>query len=181
MSQRRTGAHGAKKKRNKSYRPQTARPAEGGVGGVGVLLARATQAARVEDVLSSRYCEEQLRELASAYWTAFAELKMGAATEQAWATLAVPLNKAMLLCETGFGEEYIGEMRAALDGMFLAQLRGKKTGSHRLDGAGIKAVANALDIHDEQMKLATYRDIRRVEEMFEMRQAAGNVYQPAAA
>lgn len=178
MSQRRSGAHGAKKKRNKPHRTHAPRPVEGGLS---ILLSRATQAARIEGVLSSRYCEEQLNELAGAYWMAFDQLKMGAATEQDWATTAVTLNKAMLLCETGFGEEHIGAMRAALDGMFLAQLRGNKTGTYRLDGAGIRAVSEALDIHDEQMKLVTFRDIRRVEEMFEMRQAAGNVYQPAAA
>lgn len=178
MSQRRNGAQGAKKKRSKPYRPSSSRPAGGGLN---VLLSRAVNDARIEDVLSMPYSEEQRNEIAGAYWLSFEQLKMGAATELAWTTLAVTLNKAMLLCETGFGEEFVAQMRSALDGMFLAQLRGKKTGSYRLDGAGITAVAVALEVHDEQMKLVTFRDIRRVEEMFEMRQAAGNVYQPAAA
>ena len=171
-SKRNGGAHGAAKKRNKAYRPRSG-PV---TGGATVLANRIENDERVERVLSQRYCDEQRNEIASAYWLAFHQLKMEQATEEAWATLAVTLNKAMLLCETGFGEDNTPAMRAALDGMFRARLRGDQRGSFRLDGAGLAAVSDALVVHDAQMELATYRDIRRVEEMLEMRVAAGNHY-----
>lgn len=175
-SKRNGGAHGAAKKRNKAYRPRSG-PI---TGGRLVLANRIEKDERIERVLSQRYCEEQRNEIASGYWTAFHQIKMADASEEAWATLAVTLNKAMLLCETGFGEEHIETMRLALDGMFRARQRGDQCGAFRLDGAGLAAVTDALAVHDAQMELATFRDIRRVEEMLEMRVAAGNTYQAAA-
>jgi hypothetical protein len=172
MSSRRTGAHGAKKKRNKPYRPMTGRV----VGGVATLGYHAQRNAKVEDLLNSHYGDEQRDEIAGAYWMCFQQLKMGAATGEAWATVTVTLNKALLMCETGFGEEYTTQMQLALDAIYRAQLRGEQTGAYRLDGEGIGAVSEALTIHDEQMKLVTFRDVRRVDEMLQMRLDSGNVY-----
>lgn len=174
MKQRRGGAHGAKKKRNKVYRPYQSR--YGASGGGHVLEARRENDARIETVMRQPYCEEQRNEIAQAYWMSFQQLKMGDATEEAWTTLAVTLNKAMLLCETGFGEEHLPTIRDALDAVARARVRGDQSGSFRLDGAGLAAIPSALELHDEQLKLVVYRDIHRVEVMMETRMAQGNVY-----
>jgi len=174
MTQRRGGAHGSKKKRDKPHRPYQSR--HGALGGGHVLEARQVQDRRAEAIMNQHYCEEQRSEIAQGYWMAFQQLKMGAATEQAWTTLAVTLNKAMILCENGFGEEHEPAMRDALEAMVRARERGDRSGAYRLDGEGLSAVSVAIQIHDEQMKLVVYRDIHRVELIMEARIANGNYY-----
>lgn len=118
------------------------------------------------------YCAE----LASSYWLFFEQLKMHVASENAWANICVPLNIALLLCEQGIGEEHTQTIISALDSVFKAKLRGEKTGTYRLDGAGIRAVSEALTVHDAQMELATKREVLIARDEMHRRLAAGNVY-----
>lgn len=178
MKQNKGGAHGAKKKRNKAYRPYQSKLGAN-LGGVATLLSRQDQEERLSDFLANSdktYTEDSIAGRARAYWAAFVQLKMADATLDAWSTVCSVLNVAVLLTEFGIGEAEQPLIIRALDGIFKARLRGERTGSYRLDGDGLAAVSEALLVHDEQMKLATPMDMLRADHVMHQRISAGQVY-----
>lgn len=171
MRQSKGGAHRAKKPRNKAYTPKPAL-----FGGGLQALVRIEDRARVRTINNSTYKQEDLTELGTAYWGSFGDITTGAAREDSWHYVAGSLNMALLLCEAGLGEEHTPLIIAAQDGIFKAKLRGERTGSYRLDGAGIMAVREALHVHDAQMAHATPNDIAAADAELKKRIAAGDVY-----
>lgn len=161
-----------KKRRDKPYRPKNKLPG----GGLHALL-------RIEDRAIARahntslYRPEDLTELRAGYWIAFANLKTGHATEDAWGHVCFSLNLALVLCEMGFGKEWVETVVSALDGIFAAKQRGDKSGNYGLNGPAIQAIANALEVHDAQMEMATRGETAEAYSTVQKRIAAGNVYQ----
>jgi len=176
-SKRNGGAHGAKKKRNKTYKPY--QPKHGVMAGGMIALAenqeRVGQVAAFIENHDKPYSEDDLSDLARTYWLAFDQLKMGAATEEIWSTVCASINMATLLCERGIGEEHLPVMSLALDAMFSAQQRGERVGAYRLDGDGLRAVTEALQIHDEQMRHVTPIDIMRADDERIRRERDGEI------
>ena len=175
------GAHGAKKARNKKYVPYKSRYGSdaAAVGGMLALSERqhADKAlAQLCHTMVTPFDTERLGALASAYWVSFARIKMHDASLEAWSTVSSTLNMTLLLCEKGYGEEHIPLVNTALEAMFKSQQRAKRTGTYRLDGAGMTAVPEALQVHDEQMTHTTPLEMIHANAELKRRMAAGNVF-----
>lgn len=91
---------------------------------------------------------------------AFQAMRNGQACEENWVTVACAMNMACVFCEIGIGLGYHNDMQAALDACRRVKLRAARTGSWSFDGDGMQAVALALELHDEQISIATCKEIR---------------------
>lgn len=160
-----------RKPRNKPYRPKP-------VAQHGGLVAIAMCHARGEN--ASTLTSDQTTDLGVAYWLSFENLRTGTATEEAWSCIACALNVGMVLTEKGIGAEYESDLVRALDGLFRAQIRSKKSGNWRLDGEALRDVEHALQVHDQQMAIAKRWEVTEAMNTIYKRLAAGNVYKEAA-
>ena len=123
---------------------------------------------------------EQTTTLGVAYWAAFDAVKRGAATDHDIDTLASAVNVSLILCErTPGSEDAIDAVKSAQDALMRAKGRHDRHGRYGLDGAGMQALADALDIHDQQMRLHTAGEMESalVEAIKRMR--AGDVLEVA--
>lgn len=154
------------KKRSKKYVPKPIAK-EGG------LLALTRIQARGEN--ASPLAADQVTDLGAGYWLALTNLTTGSGSEESWCTLVCALNIGMVLCEQGIGHEHEADFVSALDGAFRAKQR--NSGTFRLDGEGLQAVRAALLLHDQQVSLATRREIVHAMQTVRKRIDAGNVYQ----
>jgi hypothetical protein len=88
-------------------------------------------------------------------WMAFHLIKTSlAATHWTWMPLCSAVNMGMILAEREIGAEYMNVFIDAQDAIARAWLRAGQKGIARLDGPGIRAIALALEVHDEQCKVA---------------------------
>ena len=104
--------------------------------------------------------QDQRTDLGIAYRMAFQSLRTGTGQESDFHTIACTLNIALVLAERGFGVEWVEQVKAAQDGLMRCLGRGQKTGSWGLDGPAMTALTDALALHDEQIVLATQKEIR---------------------
>lgn len=92
--------------------------------------------------------------LALSYWGALDALKRGQGSENDIDTLAGAVNVSLVLAErTPGGEAAIEVIKAAQDALMRAKARQVRLGRVGLDGPGAQALAEALNIHDQQMRL----------------------------
>jgi len=161
----------AKKPRNKKYAPKPVAQ-HGGLVAIAMCHARGENASPLKP--------GQVTDLGVAYWLSFENLRTGAATEEAWSCIACALNVGMVLTEKGIGAEYEPDLVRALDGLFRAQIRSKKSGNWRLDGEALRDVEHALQVHDQQMAIAKRWEVTQAMNAIYARLAAGNVYKEAA-
>lgn len=118
---------------------------------------------------------DQQRDLGLAYHIAFENmLKRG--SEEDWYILAGTMNVALVLAEKGYGEEFIPEVKAAMEAMMDCKYRADRTKRWAFDGAGIQAMRTALDIHDQQCALATRAEIKTVLQAIMKRANEGFMY-----
>lgn len=160
-----------KKPRNKKYAPKA-------VSQHGGLVAIAMCHARGEN--ASTLNADQTTDLGLAYWLSFENLRTGDANEECWSCIACALNIGMVLCEQGIGTEHEPLIVRALDGTFRAKIRSKQSGNFRLDGAALRDIEDALQVHDQQMAIAKRWEVTRALNIVRTREAVGNVYQEAA-
>lgn len=160
-----------RKLRSKKYSPKP-------VALHGGLIAIAKCHARGQD--ASPLKADQTTDIGLAYWLSFENLRTGAATEEAWSCIACALNVGMVLSEKDIGKAYEPLLVKALDGLFRAQVRSKKAGNWRLDGEALRDVEEALQVHDQQMAIATRAEVTAAMNTIHARLAAGNVYKEAA-
>jgi hypothetical protein len=119
--------------------------------------------------------DDQQRDLGLAYHIAFENLlKRGC--EEDWYVLAGSLNVALVLAEKGYGEEFIPEIKAAMEALMSTKYRADRTGKWAFDGAGIQAMRAALEIHDQQCALATRAEIKVVLQAIVKRANEGFMY-----
>jgi hypothetical protein len=119
--------------------------------------------------------DDQQRDLGLAYHIAFENmLKRG--SEEDWYVLAGSLNVALVLAEKGYGEEFIPEVKAAMEALMSAKYRADRTCKWAFDGAGIQAMRAALEIHDQQCALATRAEIKVVLQAIIKRANEGHMY-----
>lgn len=123
---------------------------------------------------------EDVTDISVAAWLAFDQMTAGQSNENCWGTIVFSINVALMLAEQGFGEEYSPYLVKALDGLFRAQLRAQRTKAWRFDGEAIIAVREALEIHGEQIKVATKENVRQAIAEVKSRILADNVYKAAA-
>jgi hypothetical protein len=161
----------SKKPRNKAYRPKPVAQ-HGGLVAIAMCHARGENASTLK--------EDQLADLGVAYWLSFDNLRAGDANEESWSCVSCALNVALILTEKGIGAEYEGDIVKALDGLFRAQMRSKRSGNWRLDGEALRDVERALQIHDQQMAIAKRWEVTEAMNTIYKRLADGNVYKEAA-
>lgn len=119
--------------------------------------------------------DDQQRDLGLAYHIAFENmLKRG--SEEDWYILAGTMNVALVLAEKGYGEEFIPEIKTAMDAMMDAKYRADRTKRWAFDGAGIQAMRYALELHDQQCALATRAEIKVVLKAIIKRANEGHMY-----
>jgi hypothetical protein len=104
------------------------------------------------------------------------EALMRCPTSEAWYDLAGNLNMALVLCEQGFGGEYIDDIKGAMGGMMRAMRRAETTGSYALDAEAIKLLKVALQIHDQQLAVAERSELRKAAQTIVSRVNSGDVY-----
>ncbi|SCU75546.1 conserved hypothetical protein [Cupriavidus necator] len=86
-------------------------------------------------------------------------LESGMGTEFDAEHLAVAMNLSMLLAEMGVGREYLPLAIAGQEAVVRCQERAKRLGKWGLDGPAITALRDALELHDEQAKAATQKQM----------------------
>ena len=100
--------------------------------------------------------ESQATSISVLHWICFRAItENGDATESNWTNLAQAINMGLLLAEKGIGDEHMNIVKDAQDAMMRARRRGLEHGRWMFDGDGIKAVEQALLLHDEQVRVAT--------------------------
>lgn len=104
--------------------------------------------------------KSQQTEIGIAYHMAFEAMRKGVGQEGDFHTIACSLNIALILSERGYGAEWIDQIKAAQDGLMRCVARGQATGRWGLDGPAMTALSQALSLHDEQIELATQKEIR---------------------
>lgn len=104
------------------------------------------------------------------------DLMMRKPSDESWYELAAPLNMALVLCERGFGPEYEGEIKSAMLGMMRARYRADRAGVLALDGDAIKSIRTALELHDEQLKVANRSELRAAAKTIVARVENGDAY-----
>lgn len=119
--------------------------------------------------------DDQQRDLGLAYHIAFENmLKRG--SEEDWYVLAGTMNVALVLAEKGYGEEFIPEVKAAMEALMDCKYRADRTKRWAFDGAGIQAMRTALELHDQQCALATRAEIKTVLQAIVKRANEGHMY-----
>ena len=119
--------------------------------------------------------DDQQRDLALCYHMSFENmLKRG--NEEDWYVLAATMNVALVLAEQGYGEEYISEIKSAMESLMNVKYRADHTGQWAFDGAGIQHMRVALGLHDQQCALASRGEIKKVLKTIVDRANAGHMY-----
>ena len=119
--------------------------------------------------------DSQQRDLGLCYHLAFENmLKNG--DEESWYQLAGSLNVALVLAEQGYGEEFIPEVKAAMEGLMQCKYRADRTGRWAFDGDAIQSMRTALTIHDQQCALAKRSEIKKALQAITKRANEGHMY-----
>lgn len=119
--------------------------------------------------------DDQQRDLALCYHISFENmLKRG--NEEDWYVLAATMNVALVLAEQGYGEEFIPEIKDAMESLMAVKYRADRTGQWAFDGAGIQHMRVALELHDQQCALASRGEIKKVLKTIIERANAGHMY-----
>lgn len=114
-------------------------------------------------------------------WNALDLLARGAGKAEHMATVITGMNIAMVLTEQGYGPEHQEQVRAALDGVWRAKLRGDKTGRFGFDGPGLVAVREAMQVLESQLDYASRYDLIEAIHTIHERHEQGVVYSEKAA
>ena len=103
----------------------------------------------------SPMADDQQRDIGLTYRISLQGLLTGHGNGQAWATVSCALQFAAALCERGIHAHALHTIRLAQEAMVRTRERAKRHGKWALDGDGIRAVQDAFNIHDQQIKTAT--------------------------
>ncbi|MBR8182124.1 hypothetical protein KDW54_06900 [Burkholderia ambifaria] len=132
--------------------------------------------ARIENRIDANpLMDGQQRDLALCYHISFENmLKRG--NEEDWYVLASAMNVALVLAERGYGEEFIPEIKHAMESLMAVKYRADRTGQWAFDGAGIQAMRIAIDLHDQQCALANRGEIKAALKAIVKRANEGHMY-----
>lgn len=119
--------------------------------------------------------EQHQTEIALGHHLSF-EALMRYPDEAHWYDLCGNLNMALILCERGFGAEYLGDIKASMIGMMRAMRRAEKTGSYELDADAIRSLKVALEVHDQQLAVVERSELRKAAQTIVGRVKRGDVY-----
>lgn len=102
---------------------------------------------------------DQQASLGIAYRASLDALLSGKGDEQAWSTLACALNIALILCERGLGEEFTHTIKYAQNGLINCRERAARFNNWSFNADEARTILKAFAIHDEQIRLATKKEI----------------------
>lgn len=156
-----------KPKRTKKYRPKLSLPG-GGLNAIARIGVRGENASPLAD--------DQITDISGSYWLSLANMKQGTGSMESCAFVGQALNLAMVLAEQGIGREHLDDIVVGLDAVAKANFRGLHRGSYRLDGPGMHAVSFAMEVHDEQLRVAHRKEIVQAIAEVNARIDSGNVY-----
>lgn len=105
---------------------------------------------------------------------AMTNITKGEGTKDDWQEVANALNLSVILAEMGYGKDYVPLIVEAQGSMVLVRDRLKATGKAILRGVEMRAINEALAVHDEQIDLATVKDIEKALFAIEKALAQGN-------
>ena len=152
-----------KAKKSRKHKKYTSRPVDAGAIDRAIVNGQLLGDTQVSDIILHARL-------------AFEVMRKGKSSEENWVTVACAMNMACVFCEIGIGADYRPDLVAALEACWRVKLRAVKTGSWVFDGAGMQAVAFALDLHDEQIKIATCGQVKFAIEEIRRRVLADEVY-----
>lgn len=128
-----------KKPRHKQYRPRPINPSA------------------IVDAFAARLpmATDKQQDVSLVAHQALTALTQGNGTEFDYEALAVAMNLSMLLTEIGVGREYLAVAIAGQEAIVRCKARAERTGKWGLDGPAIAALEHALELHDQQVEIAT--------------------------
>ncbi|MBC8641587.1 hypothetical protein IAG25_32710 [Caballeronia sp. EK] len=111
---------------------------------------------------------------------ALREVRDGRGTDAAMGRLAEALNVAMVLCDRGFGLDEMAFIKAAQSELVAAEGPSRQAGRWFLSDRAYNAICTALEIHDQQLELATEAEVQGASVTVKSLAAAGEVirFQP---
>lgn len=94
------------------------------------------------------------------YHWAMSSITKGTGTKDDWQEISNIINMSIILCERGFGEEYMPVLKKAADALNNARDRVKNEGKSLLfRGDEMQAVNDGLELHDAQLDITLVRDV----------------------
>ena len=108
-----------------------------------------------------RLSDSQLTAIGLTDHGAFDRLRTGRADDDDMHTMAAALNVGMIMCEQGFGEEYLDEVKAAQQDLLRIYQRGKADQRWTLDAQALATLRRAFELRDEQNRICTQGEIKR--------------------
>lgn len=103
-------------------------------------------------------------------------LTHGQGTQDDWEVITELLNVSIALCQTIFDNAYEAEIRRAMLSHAQCGKRKIKSGSFGYTGSELQDVNTAIEIHSEQMRLATMGEIGDALKIVDRAQRAGHFY-----
>lgn len=102
----------------------------------------------------------RIHTLAIGHHMALQAAREGRGTNADMGRLAEALNVAMVLSDCGFGREEMASIKAAQRELVAAEGPSRKAGQWILSENAQQAIGEALEIHDQQLELATEADVQ---------------------
>jgi hypothetical protein len=93
--------------------------------------------------------------------TTLSNLTRGGACRADMDRLISALNVSEALYRLGFGADYDAELRQGLDALYAVCSRGAATDKYILKADEMKALNDAIDLHDAQLEVVTVKDMEK--------------------
>ena len=135
------------KRPRKAYRPKACTPLDGYM-----KLTRAGVARLPME-------EGDAGELELVVLSALEAISHGHGTPNEWNSVARAINHSWTLANQGIGSEVIGPLAEAEDAMRRAGDRFYKVGKVALDGDGLRAVREAIELWGQQLRICTVGEV----------------------
>ena len=117
----------------------------------------------------------RIHKIAICHHMALQAVQEGRGSDADMGRLAEALNVAMVLSDRGFGREELAIIRAAQRELVAAEAPSRKAGRWILSDDAHQAIGEALEIHDQQLELATEADVQAAALTVKSLGAAGHV------
>lgn len=118
------------------------------------------------------YTQEEQASLQMLVYMALDAMKSGVATPDDQGTLAVVCNACMILGEK-IGPECVELAKQAMYALARSEQRLLDTGHYGLDGEGLCAITDCIDMHDQLLGLVTPQQMTKAYDEMRRRIAAG--------
>ena len=121
------------------------------------------------------YTEYEQAQLQIPVYAALGAMKSGAATSDDMGTLCIVCNACMILGEK-ISEECVALAKTAMHALARAEQRLLDHGHYGLDGEGLQAIEDCIDMHDQLLALVTPQQMTRAYDEMRKRIARGETF-----